>query len=104
MNNQTLCPMHMNCYSRYHNRLGTSKDERENQVTSHKPAEKVKFSFLHNKVDAADAADVEQNAETKITKRKWRDVTKFCTEESDATPAKNLDTTQTNVQIRRERS
>ena len=100
----------MNCYSGYHNRLGTSKDERDNQVTAHEPAEKVKVSFLYNKADAADAADaedaadVEQNVETKIIKRKWRDVTKFCTEESDATPAKNLDTTQTNVQITRERS
>ena len=61
---------------------------------------KVKVSFLHNKADAADAedaVDVEQNAETKIIKRKWRDVTKFCTEESDAIPTKNLDITQTNV-------
>ena len=91
----------MNCYSGHHNRLGTAKDERDNQVTAHGPAEKVKVSFLHNR---ADAADVEQNAETKIIKRKWWDVMKFCTEESDATPAKNLDITQTNVQIRRERS
>ena len=81
--------MHMNCYSGHHNRLGTAKDERDNQVTAHKPAEKVKVSFLHNRADVEDAADVEQSAETKIIKRKWRDVTKFCTEESDATPAKN---------------
>ena len=84
--------MHINCYSVNHNRLGTDKDERDNQVTAHEPAEKVKVSFLHNRADAADAedaADVEQNAETKIIKRKWRDVTKFFTEESDATPAKN---------------
>ena len=70
----------------------------------------MKVSFLYNKADAADAADaedavdVEQNAETKIIKRKWRDVTKFCTEDSDATPAKNFDTTQTHVQIRRGQS
>ena len=76
-------------------------------MTAHKPAEKVRVSFLHNKVNAADAedgTDVEQTAEKKIIKRKWRDVKKFCTEESDATPAKNSDTTQTNVQIRREQS
>ena len=87
--------------------IGYSQDEQDNQVTAHEPAEKVKVSFLHNRADAADAedaADVEQNSETKIIKRKWRDVTKFCTEESDATPAKNLDITQTNVQIRWERS
>ena len=99
--------MHMNCYSGHHRRLGTAKEERDNQVTAHETAGKVKVSFLHNKVDAADAedaVDVEQNAETKIIKRKWRDATKFCTEESDATPAKNLDTTQTNVQIRRGQS
>ena len=87
--------------------MGTSKDERDNQVTAHKPAGKVKVSFLHNKVDAADmedAVDVEQNAEKKIIKRKWRDPKIFCTEESDATPANILDTTQTNVQIRRGRS
>ena len=99
--------MHTNFYSGHHNRLGTAKDERDNQVTAHEPAGKVKVSFLHNKVDTADAedaVDVEQNAETKIIKRKWRDATKFCTEESDATPSKNLDTTQTNVQIRRGRS
>ena len=98
--------MHMNFYSGHHSRLGTAKDERDNQVTAHELAGKVKDSFLHNKVDAADVedvVDVEQNAETKITKRKCRDVTKFCTEESDATPAKNLDTTETNVQIRRGR-
>ena len=98
--------MHMNCYSGHHSILGTAKDERDNQVTAHEPAGKVKVSFLHNKVDATDAedaadaedaVDVEQNAETKIIKRKWRDATKFCTEESDATPAKKLDTTQTNV-------
>ena len=96
--------MHMNCYSGHHSRLGTAKDERDNQVTAHEPAGKVKVSFLHNKVymaDAEDAVDVEQNAETKIIKKKWREATKFFTEESDATPAKNLDTTQTNVQIRR---
>ena len=72
--------MHMNCYSGHHSRLGTIKDERDNQVTAHKPAEKVKVSFLHNRADAADAedaADMEQNAETKIIKRKWRDVTNF---------------------------
>ena len=68
--------------------MGTSKDEQDNQVTAHEPAEKVKVLFLHNRADAADAADAEKNAETKIIKRKWRDVTKFCTEESDATPAK----------------
>ena len=99
--------MHMNCYSGHHNRLGTSKDERDNKVTAHEPAEKVKVSFLHKREDSADAedaADVEQNAETKIIRRKWRDVTKFCTEEADATPAKNWDTTQTNVQTRRGRS
>ena len=67
----------------------------------------MKVSFLHNKVDAADAedtVDVEQNAETKINKRKWWDATEFCTEESDATPVKKLDTTQTNVRIRWGRS
>ena len=99
--------MHMNCYSGHHSRLGTAKEKQYNQVTAHKPAGEVKVSFLHNKVDAADAedaVDVEQNAETKIIKRKWQDETKLCTEESDATPAKNLDTTQTNVQIRRGRS
>ena len=96
--------MHMNCYSGYHSRLVTSKDERDNQFTAHEPAGKVKVSFLNNKVDAADAVDVEQNAETKTIKRKWRDATKFCTEESDATPANFFDTTQTNVQIRRGRS
>ena len=104
MNTRTPCPMRMNCYSGHHNILGTAKDERDNQVTAHKPAGKVKVSFLHNKVDAADAADaadVEQNAETKIIKREWRDVTKFCTEDSDATPNKHLDTTHTNVQIGR---
>ena len=97
----------MNCYSGHHSRLGTAKDKRDNQFTAHKPAGKVKVSFLHNKVDAADtedAVDVKQNAETKMIKREWRDATKFCTEESDATPAKNLDTTQTNVQIRRGQS
>ena len=97
----------MNCYSGHHSRLGTAKDEQDNQVTTHDLAGKVKVSFLHNKVDEADAedaVDVGQNAETKTIKRKWRDVTKFRTEESDASPAKNLDTTQTNVQIRRERS
>ena len=90
--------MHMNCYSGHHSRLVTAKDERDNQVTAHEPAGKVKVSFLHNKVDAADAEDareVVQNAETKIINRKWRDATKFCTEESDATLAKNLDTTKT---------
>ena len=99
--------MHMNCYSGNHNRLGTAKVERDNQVTAHEPAEAVKFSFLQNRaeaVDVEDAADVEQNAEMKIIKRKWRDATKFCTEESDSTLAKNLDMTLTNVQIRRERS
>ena len=86
--------------------MGTAKDKRDNQVTAHEPAGEVKVSFLHNKVDAADAedaVDVEQNAETKTIKRKWQDVTKVFTEESDATPVKNLDITQTNVQIRRER-
>ena len=98
--------MHMNCYSGHHSRVGTAKDEQDNQFTAHEPAGKVKVSFLHNKADTADAddaVDVEQNAETKLMKRKWRDVTKFCTEDSDATPAKNLDTTQTNVQIRQGR-
>ena len=80
--------MHINCYSGHHSRLGTAKDERDNQVTAHEPARKVKVSFLHNKVDAEDAVDMEQNAETKIIKRNWRDVTEFCTEESYATPAK----------------
>ena len=94
----------MNCYSEHHSRLDTAKDERDNQVTAHEPVVKVKVSFLHNKVDAADAKDVEQNAETKRIKRKWRDATKFCMEESEATPAKNSDTTQTNFQIRREQS
>ena len=97
----------MNCYSGHHNILSTAKDERDNQVTSHEPAGKVEVSFLHNRADVADvedAAGVEQNAETKMTKKKWRDVTKFCMEESDATQTKNLDNTQTNVQIRRERS
>ena len=95
----------MNCYSGHHSRLGTAKYERDNQATAHEPAEKVKVSFLHNKAetaDAEDAVDMEQNTETKIIKRKWRDVTKFCTEESDATPAKSLDITHTNVQIRQE--
>ena len=95
--------MHTDCYSGHHNRLGTAKDEWDNQVTAHEPAGKVKVSFLYNKVNAADAedaVDMEKNAETKIIKSKWWDVTKFCMEESDATPAKNLDTTQTNVQIR----
>ena len=96
--------MHINCYSRHHNRLGTAKDERENQVTDHEPAGNVKVSFLHDNADASNAVDVEQNTETKIIKRKWRGVTKFCTEESDATPAKKMDTTQTNVQIRLGRS
>ena len=64
----------MNCYSGHHSRLGTAKDERDNQVTAHEPAGKVKVSLLQNKVDAADAVDVEQNAETKIIKRKWRDL------------------------------
>ena len=89
----------MNCYSGNQNRLGTANDEQDNQVTSHKLAEKVKVSFLHKRADAADvedAADIDQNAE--------RDVTKLCTEESDATPAKNLDIAQTNVQIRQEQS
>ena len=97
----------MNCYSGHHSRLGTAKDKRDNQVTAHKPAGKVKVSFLHNKVymaDVEDAVDVEQNADTKIIKRKWWNVKTFCTEESDATPAKKLDTTQTNVQIRRRKS
>ena len=97
----------MNCYSRHHSRLGIAKYERENQVTAHELAVKVKVSFLHNKVDAADvedAVDVVQNTETEIIKRKWRDATEFCTEESDATPAKHLDTTQTNIQIRRGKS
>ena len=65
--------MHMNCYYGHHNRLGTAKDKRDNQVTAHEPAEKVKVSFLHNRadaVDAEDAADVEQNVETKIIKKK----------------------------------
>ena len=87
--------------------MGTAKEEQDKQVTDHEPAGEVKVSFLHNKVDAADAedaVDVEQNAETKIIKRKWRDAKKFCTDESDATPAKTLDTTQTNVQIIRGRS
>ena len=60
--------MHMNYYSGHHSRLGTAKYERDNQVTAHEPAGKVKVSFLHNKVDAADAedaVDVEQNAERK---------------------------------------
>ena len=85
--------------------MGTAKEEQDNQVTAHEPAGEVKVSFLHNRAvaaDAEDAADVEQNSETKIIKRKWRGVTKFCTEESDATPTKNLYTTQTNAQIRRE--
>ena len=93
MNTRTPCQMHMNCYSGHKSRLGTAKDEQENQVTAHEPAGKWKVSFLHNRADAADAedaedaSDMEQNAETKITKRKWRVVTKFCMEESDATPA-----------------
>ena len=97
----------MNCYSGHPNKLGTTKDKQGNWVTAHKLAEKAKVSCLHNREDAADvenAADVDQNVETKIIKKKWRDVTIFCTEESDATPAKNSDTTQTNVQIRREQS
>ena len=58
--------------------MGTTKDERDNWVTAHEPAEKAKVSCLYNREDAA---DVEQNAETKIIKNKWRDVTRFCTEE-----------------------
>ena len=74
----------MNCYSGRPKKLGTTKDEQDNRVTAHEPAEKAKVSCLHNREDAAgmeDAADVEQNAETKIIKKKWRDVTIFCTEE-----------------------
>ena len=45
---------------------------------------KGKVSCLQNREDAAyleDVVDVEQNAETKIIKKKWRDVTRFFTEE-----------------------
>ena len=68
----------MNCYSGHPNKSGTTKDKQDNRVTAHEPAEKAKVSFLHNREDAA---DVEQNAETKIIKKKWRDVTRFCTED-----------------------
>ena len=44
----------------------------------HEPAGKAKVSCLHNREDAA---DMEQNAETKIIKKKWRDVTIFFMEE-----------------------
>ena len=74
----------MNCYSGRPNKSGSFKDERENRVTAHDPAEKAMVSCLHNREDTADvedAADVEKNAETKIIKKKWRDVTIFCTEE-----------------------
>ena len=76
-------PTHMKCYSEHPNKLGTTKDERDNRVTSHEPAEKAKVSCLHNRedeVDVVEAADVEKNAETKIIKNKWQDVTSFCTE------------------------
>ena len=52
---------------------GTTKDERDNRVTAHEPAEKSKVSCLHNREDSADvedAVDVEQNVETKILKKK----------------------------------
>ena len=71
----------MNCYSRHHNNSGKTKDERDNWVTAHEPAVKAKVSCLHNRVDVEDASDAEQNAETKITKKKWWDVTRIYTEE-----------------------
>ena len=74
----------MNCYSGRTNKSGTTKYEWYNRVTAHKPAEKAKVSCLHNREDAADvedAAEVEQNAKTKIIKKKWRDVTILCMEE-----------------------
>ena len=74
----------MNFYSGHPKKMGTTKDKWDNQVTAHEPAEKAKVSCLHNREDAAgmeDAVDVEQNAETKIIKKKWRDVTIFYTEE-----------------------
>ena len=62
----------------------TTKDERDNRVTTHEPAEKAKVSCFHIRADALDvedAAEAEQNAETKIIKKKWRDVMRFYTEE-----------------------
>ena len=70
----------MNCYSGQPKKSGTTKDKRDNRVTTHKPTEKAKVSCLHKREDAADvedATDVEQNAEKKITKKKWRYVTRF---------------------------
>ena len=74
----------MNSYSGHPNKLGTTKDERDNQVTAHEPAGKAKVSCLQNRADAAyleNTVDVEQNVETKIMNKKWRDVTIFCMEE-----------------------
>ena len=73
-------PTHMTCYYGHPKKLGTSKDERNNWVTAQNPEEKAKVSCLHNRVDVADvedAADTEQNAKTKIIKKKCRDVTRF---------------------------
>ena len=63
--------------------IGTAKDERDNRVTAHEPAEEAKVSCLRNRSDAADvedAADAEQKAEKIIIKKKWQDVTIFYTE------------------------
>ena len=82
-NIQLPCPSLTNCYYGHPNKSGTAKDERDNRVTAHEPAEEAKVSCLHNRSDAADvedAADAEQKAEKIIIKKKWQDVTIFYTE------------------------